>query len=275
MKKKIKINFTDFWQGFSSTSNYFTNLLKEEFDVEISNKPDYLFYSIFGDQHRYVNNCVKIQYLGENIPPDLNYADYAMSFDYLDHPNHYRIPHYLLYDGYYNLVNKKIDESVLNRKFCSFIVSNGNCNIRNNFFMKLSKYKKVDSGGRYLNNIGKPVDNKVQWIKDYKFNIAFENNAYRPQHIGYTTEKIMEPMTVNTLPIYWGNPKIDLEFNTKSFINYPDFKSEDDMIDYIIELDKNDDKYMEVMKHPWLPNNEIVENNKVKNIKSFFHSIFC
>ena len=106
MKKKIKINFISFWSGFSPYDNYFTNILKEDFNVEISNNPDYLFYSIFGDQHRYVNNCVKIQYLGENIPPDLNYANYAMSFDYLDNPRHYRIPHYLLYPGYYELVDK-------------------------------------------------------------------------------------------------------------------------------------------------------------------------
>ena len=274
MKKKIKINFISFWGGFSPYDNYFTNLLKENFEVEISNNPDYLFYSIFGDQHRYVNNCVKIQYLGENIPPDLNYANYAMSFDYMDDPRHYRIPHYLLYPGYYDLINKTINDNLLNRKFCSFIVSNGACDIRNNFMLKLSKYKKVDSGGRFMNNIGKSIDKKVDWIKDYKFNIAFENNAYRPQHIGYTTEKIMEPMTVNTLPIYWGNTRIDLEFNTKSIINYSDFNSEEDMIDFIIELDKNDDKYMEVMKQPWLVNNEIIENNKLENIKKFLDSIF-
>ncbi len=274
-KKCISINFVDFWQGFNPYDNYFTNLLKDEYEIEISNNPDYLFYSIFGDQHRYINNCVKIQYLGENIPPDIEYADYAMSFDYIDDPKHYRIPHYLLYPGYYDLVNKKVDDSLLNRKFCSFIVSNGNCNIRNNFFQKLSKYKKVDSGGRAFNNTGYLVDNKVNWLKEYKFNICFENDAYRPQHIGYTTEKLPQTMVANTLGIYWGNPRIDLEFNTKSFINYNDFKSEDDMIDYIIELDKNDDKYMEVMKQPWLVSNQIIDNNKVDNIKKFLSSIFC
>ena len=46
-KKKIKINFSDFWGGFNRTDNYFYNLLKEKFDVEISNSPDYLFFSLF------------------------------------------------------------------------------------------------------------------------------------------------------------------------------------------------------------------------------------
>ena len=271
--KKIKINFSDFWIGFNPTDNYFYNLLIQEFDVEISNNPDYLFFYIFGNSHQYYN-CKKIFYTGENIAPPLDYADYSFSFDYMEDERNYRLPHYLLYPGYYDLINKKIDVSLANRKFCNFVVSNGGCDIRNNFFLKLSKYKKVDSGGRFMNNIGHAIDNKVKFQSEYKFSIAFENNAYRPQWIGYTTEKIMEPMTVNSLPIYWGNPRIDLEFNTKSFINWYDFKSEDDIIDYIIELDKDDSKYLEKLNNFWFIDNKIPETNKEENIKSFLYKIF-
>lgn len=273
MRNKIKINFTDFWSGFNPRDNYFYNLLIQEFDVEISNNPDFLFFSIFGNNHQYYK-CKKIFYTGENIAPPLDYADYSFSFDYLDDPRNYRLPHYLLYDGYYDLVDKKIDDSLVNRKFCSFVVSNGGCDVRNKFFEKLSKYKKVDSGGRFANNIGYAVDNKRKFQSEYKFAITFENNAYRPQHIGYTTEKIMEAMVVNTMPIYWGNPKIDLEFNTKSFINWYDFKSEDDLVDYIIELDKNDDKYLEKLNNFWFIENKIPEENKEENIKNFLFKIF-
>ena len=184
------------------------------------------------------------------------------------------MPHYLLYDGYYELINKKIEDKLANRKFCNFVVSNGNCAERNTFFQKLSKYKKVDSGGRWMNNIGYIVDNKRDFQSEYKFSIAFENNAYRPQWVGYTTEKIMEPMTVNSMPIYWGNPKIDLEFNTNSFINWYDFKTEDDMVECIIELDKNDNKYLEKLRNFWFIDNIIPENNKEENIKNFLYKIF-
>jgi hypothetical protein len=274
MKKKIKIDFSDFWGGFDKTNNYFYNLLKEEFDVEISNNPDFLFFSLFGQNHqRY--NCKKIFYTGENIAPPLGYCDYSFSFDYLDDPRNYRIPHYLLYDGYYELaLEKKIDESFAKRKFCNFVVSNGDCQQRNNFFAKLSKYKKIDSGGRFANNIGYAVPDKRKFQSEYKFSIAFENNAYRPQHSGYTTEKIMEPMTVNSIPLYWGNPDIDREFNTESFINFYDFSSEDDMIDYIIELDKDDSRYLEMLNKPWFKDYNIPDNNKIENIKSFLYKIF-
>jgi hypothetical protein len=274
MKKKIKINFTDFWGGFDKTDNYFYNLLKDEFDVEISNNPDYLFFSVFGNQHQQYN-CKKIFYTGENIAAPLGYCDWSFSFDYLDDKRNYRLPHYLLYDGYYELARPKlIEDSILNRKFCNFVASNSNCKERNDFVTELSKYKKVDSGGRWMNNIGYAVPDKRKFQSEYKFSIAFENNAYRPQHPGYTTEKIMEPMTVNSIPIYWGNPVIDKEFNTKSFVNFYDFNDFDEMIDYIIELDKNDDRYLEMINQPWFVDYNIPENNKIENIKSFLYKIF-
>lgn len=274
MKKKIKIDFSDFWGGFDKTDNYFYNLLKEEFDIEISSNPDYLFFSLFGNQHQNYK-CVKIFYTGENIAPPLGYCQYSFSFDYLDDSRNYRLPHYLLYDGYYDLVRPKIiEESMSNRKFCNFVASNGNCQERNQFVQQLSKYKKVDCGGRWMNNIGGPVSDKRRFQSEYKFSVSFENNAYRPQHPGYTTEKIMEPMTVNSIPIYWGNPKINLEFNTKSFVNFYDFNSEKDMIDYIIELDKVDNKYLEMLKQPWFIDYNIPESNKIENIKSFLYKIF-
>ena len=273
-KKKIKINFSDFWGGFNRTDNYFYNLLKEKFDVEISNSPDYLFFSLFGNQHQELN-CKKIFYTGENIAPPLDYCDYSFSFDYLDNPRNFRLPHYLLYPGYYDLQNpKQIDKSLAKRKFCNFIVSNGNCAERNSFYTKLSKYKKVDSGGAFMNNIGGPVQDKRQFQSEYKFSISFENNAYRPGYEWYITEKIMQPMTVNSIPIYSGGSGVMNDFNKKSFISLHDFENMGNMIEYIIELDNNDDKYLEVLKQPWFNNNQIPDNNKIENIKSFLYKIF-
>lgn len=273
MKRKIKIDFSDFWGGFNKTDNYFYNLLKDEFDVEISNNPDYLFFSVFGNVHQNYK-CQKIFYTGENVAPDLEYCQYSFSFDYMDDKRNYRLPHYLLYDNYYDLTNKKVNESLLNRKFCNFVASNGNCDTRNNFFQKLSKYKKVDSGGSVFNNIGYKISDKRKFQSEYKFSITFENNAYRPEYPYYITEKPFEAMCVNSIPIYRGGSKINEYFNTKSFINFHDFNSEDEMIEYIIDLDKNDSKYMEVIRQPWFDNNQIPDNNKIENIKSFLYKIF-
>jgi len=274
MKNKIRIDFSDFWGGFDKTNNYFYNLLIEEFDVEISNNPDYLFFSVFGNHHQNYK-CKKIFYTGENIAPPLGYCDYSFSFDYLDDARNYRLPHYLLYDGYYELVRPKIiDESFTKRKFCNFVASNGNCKERNDFVIELSKYKKVDCGGRWMNNIGYIVSDKRKFQSEYKFSIAFENNAYRPGYDWYITEKPFESMCSNSLPIYKGGKKINEDFNTKSFINIHDFSSQENVIEYIIELDNNNDKYIDVLNQPWFINNQIPDNNKTENIKKFLYNIF-
>ncbi len=273
IKNKIKINFIDFWPGFNSHDNYFTNLISDEFDIEISNNPEVIFYSVFGTNHLNYN-CTKVFFSGENIGPDFSVCDYSMCYDILDDPRHYRLPLYLFYKEYYDIIiNKKVEESLINRKFCNYVVSNGSFPLRNNFFEKLSRYKKVDSGGRFMNNIGGPVENKSEFISNYKFTIAFENNAYRTTNHGYTTEKIIEPMIVNSIPIYYGNERIELDFNTDSFVNYHDFSNEEDLIERIILLDSDDNEYYKMLKEPWLKNNKIPDNFEISNIKKFIFDI--
>jgi hypothetical protein len=77
-------------------------------------------------------------------------------------------------------------------------------------------------------------------------------------------------MTVNSIPLYWGNPLVNREFNTQSFVNFYDFHSKEDMIDHIIELDKNNEKYLELLKKPWLSGSSIPKENKIENIKFLF-----
>ena len=270
MKNKIKINFSDFWGGFDKTNNYFYNLLKEEFDIEISNNPDYLFFSVFGNQHQNYK-CIKIFYTGENVAPPLQYCDWSFSFDYLNDTRNYRLPHYLLYDGYYELQKEKIiDESFAKRKFCNFVASNGNCQDRNNFFNQLSKYKKVDSGGRFMNNIGQPVSDKRKFQSEYKFSIAFENNAYRPQQPGYTTEKIMEPMTVNSIPLYWGNKKIAFDFNPNCFINVRNKRDFNRVYLLMKEIEKNTDLALNYLICEKISDNQFLYNT---NLLEFIEKI--
>lgn len=271
--EKIKINFTDFWSCFDKNNNFFFNLLDEKYNVEISDEPDFIFFSVFGSDHLNYN-CVKIFYTGENISPNFEQCDYSFSFDEMLDTRNYRLPHYVLYDGYYGLIDKKINETLLNRKFCNFIVSNGSCPERNYFFERLSEYKTVDSGGLFMNNIGYRVDDKLKFQSEYKFSIAFENDAYRPGYEWYITEKVMEPMIVNSVPIYKGGYKIIEDFNSKSIVNCHDFDNIDDIINYIIYLDNNDSEYLKVLGEPWFNDGEIPENNKKENIKEFLYKIF-
>lgn len=131
------------------------------------------------------------------------------------------------------------------------VISNGNAKDRINFYHQLSIYKRVDSGGKYLNNIGQIVPQKMDFIKDYKFVFAFENSSYD----GYTTEKIIQPLIAHSIPIYWGNPKINIDFNNKAFINAN--QSIKKTIEQIIKIDNNDELAIEMLMQPAFNNNII------------------
>ena len=106
MKKHIRIKFVDFWDDFVPENNLFYQLLSEHYDVELSDNPEYLFCSVFGDEHlRY--DCVKIFYTGENQCADFNLYDYAIGFDRMEFGDRYfRLPIYYLnrYQKYIRLV---------------------------------------------------------------------------------------------------------------------------------------------------------------------------
>ena len=57
-------------------------------------------------------------------------------------------------------------------------------------------------------------------------------------------------MLVNSIPIYWGNPVVDRDWNTKSFINAYDFKKMSDLIEFIKFVDNNDDVYSKILEEP-------------------------
>jgi hypothetical protein len=272
---KLKLAFSDFWVGFKPNYNWFYLFLQKHFKIELSNDPDFLIYSAYGNEHLSYN-CIKIFYTGENIRPDFNYCDYALTFDFLIHPRHLRLPLYATIYGMepFNLLSNKLNdiEQFLDQKneFCTMVVSQAKSQKRIEFFHKLSKYKKVHSGGKLLNNVGGPVKNKMEFISNFKFTFAFENTS----HPGYVTEKIFEPMFANSVPIYWGSPLIHLDFNTKSFVNHHDYINDEEVIERIIELDNDKYKMADVLKESWFTNNQLNEYCDRERLKLFFETIF-
>lgn len=275
--KTIKIYFVGFWSGFNPIENFFTKLLSVKYNVLIDPvSPDYVFYSCFLFNVYKYPNAVKIYFTGENDVPDFNLADYALGFYYIDFEDRYlRFPLYLLDHYAWNdlevLSAKSVSSVLANRKFCNFIYSNKkNADpIRDKFFFELSKYKKIDSGGRLYNNIGGPVENKRTFLSAYKFTIAFENSSVN----GYTTEKVIEPMMVNSIPIYWGNKLIERDFNVSSMIIVQDEHDFDRAIDEIKFLDQNDEAYLSKLREMWF----IRENEKnywLNMLMSFLDNIF-
>lgn len=68
---------------------------------------------------------------------------------------------------------------------------------------------------------------------------------------GYTTEKIMESMQANSLPLYRGNRLIASDFNPDSFINITDYPSLEAAVEHVVRLDQDDEAYLSQLSAPW------------------------
>ncbi|MCQ2562597.1 MAG: glycosyltransferase family 10 [Alphaproteobacteria bacterium] len=116
------------------------------------------------------------------------------------------------------------------------------------------EYKHVDCPGRVLHNIDIPElethkgnwgESKRELLKKYKFTIAFENSSSN----GYTTEKLFDPFFATSVPIYFGNPIVAKDFNSKAFINANDFNNDfDAIIEGIKFLDTHRHEYLKMLR---------------------------
>jgi hypothetical protein len=287
--KKIKVWAVDFWPGFQFVHNIFYDVLVMcgYEPVMDQNDPDILFYSVFSTQHTNYSKPIKIFFSGENWGlPNFTQCNYALSGYYISDERHYRLPLYVLYCRNFLKANRYVtsyDQLSLPRqmdkikpktKFCNFVYSNcdvrrDGVNFRQNFFNRLSQYKKVDAGGSCSNNMGGKVEHKLEFMSDYKFTISMENSTNWNGVYGYTTEKIFEPMLVDSIPLYYGNINISTDFNTKSIVSYHDFNDLEKMIERIIEIDSNDKLYQEYLSESFVSDYKTSPLN-IDNLITFF-----
>ena len=254
--KKLRLGFADTHEHLAS---FFNAILSSRFDLEIDNdNPEFL---IFGDKNFGNDNlkwsksdCIKIFYTGENQRPENYDCHYAITFDHNFKPWHYRLPLFVIYMwALKNIHNTQYDVNYIfnptvkdKTNFCSFVVANPKCEERNLFFKMLSNYKRVDSGGPLFNNINAKLDGenaKINFLSSRKFNICFESMSYS----GYVTEKILHAFYAGTIPIYWGSNTVESDFNKDAFINVNNFASFEECIEYIIEVDNDDELYNKIV----------------------------
>lgn len=248
-----------------------------------SNNPDYLIFDVFNCAYlesKY-NNAIKIAFYTENIIPDFNYADYSIGFHNINYLDRYFRKTTLIWvfqKRYLNIKNKffekirrKTYKAKTKTKFCAAVISNvkSSDRFRIKFINELSKYKNIDMGGKYKNNIGGIIKNKIKFLSNYKFSIAMENSEGQ----GYISEKILDSFIAGTVPIYYGGYMIDEFINPKSYIL---IKNENDMqekIEYIKRIDNNDILYKSILKEKLLINDNLVSISDIEKAE-FFNNIF-
>jgi len=198
----------------------------------------------------------------------------SMGFDFYQEDNYLRFPLWLLYffrpDDSKDIIRAKLAKfGIVNKKekFCALIARHdatkwkthtspnilipGNSNnLRTEIYNAVSQLGRVDCPSVFLHNDNSLktqfADNKIEYLKQYKFNICPENS----RSSGYVTEKIFEALAAGCIPIYNGysrdpepgiiNPKIILWFE------YGENNSE--VLKCIQQLQRDERKYTDFIK---------------------------
>ena len=233
--------------------NNIIGILKEKYYVNITPyNTDYLIYNIFGCDHlnSSFEKSIKIAYFTENQIPDFNTADYCIGHSHINYLDRYlKLPIYFVNSLFFKkdeieIVRNRVLYNPIRKKFCAAIISNTliTDNFRLIFIKELQKYKSIDMGGKYNNNIG-PINNKLEFLFSYKFSIAMENT----EGDGYISEKIIDAFLSGTIPIYYGDYMIDEYINPETFILIRGEKDMKEKIEYIKQIDNNDELYKHIL----------------------------
>lgn len=256
----LRVNFVDMWKSFDRIDNVFVTSLKEKYKLILSDTPDILFFSHFGEEHKNYENVKKIYILTEPYTIrviDKNEYDYTIGYPYSWDGIFF---HFNIYaPGDKRILDREAftDINMSHRKFCNFVYSNGTlgegAHIRQAFCIKMQEYRHIDCPGAVLNNMSYAVAernnknwwfDKIRFIGQYKFTIAFENSMLP----GYTTEKLFDCFKAGTIPIYWGNPEVTRDVNPDAFINCNDYGNDfDAVIQKVKEIDKESKRYMDML----------------------------
>lgn len=142
------------------------------------------------------------------------------------------------------------------RKLVAWFVSNCQSHSKREEYVKeLQKYIPVDVYGQCGPLNCPPHTTEYHAVRmwpncytmleeSYKFYISFENNFCRD----YVTEKMYNILKLNVVPIVLGGTDYSRDAPPNSVINILDFDSPKQLSEYLIELDQNEDKYLEYFR---------------------------
>jgi len=283
----MSLIFTDFWNGFDSGKDMHICNPRDFWSTLFHQLPDVFqqydtieISTVFGKTKPLPASSIqygrtlRIAWSGENQKRHLENYDLNLIMQNDDLSKHiicFPLAFYTLLEyqylhhmdiGQFRLKphHKHADSSQTKQKFCVFVVSNGQCEVRNRFFHKLNQYKPVEARGRFLNDSGifAPANRPQQhqfplfdFLNQYKFTICFENSASP----SYCTEKLLYAWMGNTIPIYWGASRATEWFNNKAFLMLDECADDHAMNKLIVrirELDNDPEQYEAMRREPLL-----------------------
>jgi len=271
-KPVISLNFSDCPPQFE---NYFLPILEEKYTIRRDERPEFLVYALTGHRHR-LYNCVKIYVHHETYPPNWKECDFAILPIEINDPRVLHIPIFAFDRSPQPLIRGGEDWAAILKmktRFCVALSSYANHTVkeRTAFFQALNRRKRIDSPGRGMNNTGfSGISDKLALFRNYRFVLAFENK----ERLGWTTEKMYDPLAAYAIPIFWGDRNASKYFNPDSFINAHDFQSHDELADYVCHVDQTPDLYEKYLRASPFHNNQPPVEFSRERVLYFFEKLF-
>ena len=197
-----------------------------------------------------------------------------------NHKNVVNVPLFVPYIYSNNFVNvletKKEIVTVPNNDVC-VIISNPRGKERTQFLNELEKHFKVCYAGGYKNNIGgalKPMYNTKEYhsfVNQFKFIITMENS----REDTYITEKLINGLLSNIIPVYWGSEKVNDYINKDRFLNLKDINNTYEIIEKIKFLKENPNEWLKIVNNNIFSNKENKLERTIENIANDIKCVFC
>jgi len=139
------------------------------------------------------------------------------------------------------------------------MISNPNGQVRSHFLQALETSDlKITYAGRYKNNIGGSFTHSFgtpefnTFASQFKFIVTMENS----QQENYITEKVLQGLFAENIPIYWGAPRIADYINPQRIVSlkeesFGDKSSIKETIERMRHLAANPDEWLETVRQPW------------------------
>lgn len=238
----MKIWFSDFWPSFYKVNFVLNSLREHGIKVEVSSdNPDLLFFTCFGQNHQEFS-CPKVlisaecsttfirdgKFSTEFIHPIVQYNTVESEFVIGNQrPINSRMVRFPTYGVHLDYIKYKKVDTFFDRpknKFCSFLAGHVHPDSpRYKALELISKYKKTDIVDNEFTrdlpaeianivsqsdaNNGDYIMDKIDIISHYKFVLGAEHTL----QADYISEKVVDPMLVGAVPIYFG-PDLNSEF---------------------------------------------------------------
>jgi hypothetical protein len=287
----MKIYFNGWFSGFEDKTNpglhidFFLNLFEivygELCEKATLNESDILCeFDMLINSISYVKNKKwKHTYLfsGESTLK-LNKQDYTcVLWGERNNKNVVNVPLFIPYiysNNFVNLLEKNNTITNIPKQDVCVIISNPMGKERIQFLNQLEKHFTICYAGNYKNNIGNQLNYNYNskeyhnFVNQFKFIISMENS----REDTYITEKLINGLLSNIIPVYWGSVKVYDYINKERFLNLENINNANVIIEKMKELKQNPNEWLKIVNSNVFPNNK---NKLERTIENIANDIRC